>query len=125
MAATIAVVDNNEAILDALGLVLESEGWVVRTYSSGEQFLAEVDHHRPDCLILDPHLPGISGVDIARSLEQHNARIPIIGLSARPNSQLALEVSQAGARVMLVKPASSNEVIEQVQAALAIGRDND
>jgi FixJ family two-component response regulator len=118
MTVSVAIVDHDEDILDAVRMALEDIGWCVRTYSTGEDFLADVKKHRPDCLILDPHLPGLSGAEVARALTEDNRHIPIIGLTARPASLVTDELVNAGARVMLTKPATFEDLVEYVQAAI-------
>lgn len=118
MVVSIAIVDSDEAILDAVQFVLENEGWQVWTYATGEDFLADVPHHEPDCIILDPHLPKMNGADVARSVSIGNGRIPIIGLTARPTSPATTEVMQAGAREMLTKPVTFEELVDHIQAAI-------
>lgn len=115
----VAVVDDHEAILDSIRLVLEEQQWDVRTYSSGEAFLADIDAAGDfDCVILDPHLPGISGSEVVRTLADHPRRMPVIGLTARPNSPVTLAVTAAGAFGLLTKPVTSQQLIEQILAAL-------
>jgi len=116
---TIAIVDDDEAILDAVQLVLEEQYWDIRTYTTGEEFLADLDNREPKCVVLDPHLPGLSGAEVARSVAEANAHIPIIGLTAQPTSPLASEVVDAGARVMLTKPVTSEELVDYIRAAVS------
>jgi CheY-like chemotaxis protein len=73
----------------------------------------------PDCLILDSHLPGLSGADVARTLSSRCPDIPIIGITARPGSKLANEVQSAGANVMLTKPVSAERIVSKLQAVMA------
>jgi two-component system, LuxR family, response regulator DctR len=116
---TIAVIDDHEAVLDAIRLVLEEQHWAVRTYASGEAFLADLEALCvPDCVILDPHLPGISGSEVAKSIALHDRRVPIIGLTAHPNSPVTAAVSEAGARGLLTKPVTSQQLVENVLAAI-------
>jgi len=115
---TIAVVDDDEAILDAMRLVLEGQNWDIQTYTTGEEFLADMSNHKPECVVLDPHLPGLSGAEVARSVAQANAGIPIIGLTAQPGSPLAVEVVGAGAWAMLTKPVTSEELVDYIRAAV-------
>jgi FixJ family two-component response regulator len=117
--AIIAVVDDDEAILDALELLLAVSGWEARTYKTGEAFMDDLSEKPPSCLILDPHLPGLSGADIARTLSTRKPAIPIIGITARPGSKLAIEVVSAGADVMLTKPVSAENIVSKVRAAMA------
>jgi two-component system response regulator TtrR len=115
----IAIVEDDEAVRDSIQLVLSDFGWRVRTYSGGEDFLADLDDYVPDCLILDPHLPGLSGADVARALAVRNARVAIVGLTARPTSVLAGAVLAAGASAMMTKPVTVEALVNQVLAALA------
>ena len=118
MPVTVAVVDDDVRFLNAVGLVLEVHGWCVRTYATGESSLADFAHHKPDCVILDPHLLGISGAEIARLIANDDTPVPIVGLTARPTSPMATEVSNAGARVMLTKPVRAEVLIGQVRVAI-------
>ena len=113
---TIAIVDDDEAILDAMQLALEEQRWDIKTYSTGEEFLATLSDSALGCVVLDPHLPGLSGGEVARWVA--GAGVPIIGLTARPGSPLASEVIDAGACAMLTKPVSSEELIGHIRAAL-------
>lgn len=118
MSVNIAIVDDDESILDAVKLVLEDEGWRVRTYATGEEFLADFDRHTPNCLILDPNLPGVSGAEVARSVVDGSGQIPIIGLTARPTGPVSTELVNAGAHVILTKPVTTEELVDQIQRAV-------
>ena len=119
MTVVIAVVDDDVAILDSAKMVLETQAWQVETFSTGEDFLAAVtDNHRPHCLILDPHLPGINGAELAKAIEDADMSLPIIGLTARPTSPITQAVSHAGAHVMLLKPVSAETLIDTVRLVL-------
>ena len=91
MNTCVAIVEDDADVLDAVKTALEQEGWCVWTYATGEAFLEDLcAHRRPDCLILDPHLPGISGAEVARSVKKTQGDVPIVGLSARPESPVGL-----------------------------------
>ena len=98
-------------------MLFEEEGWDVHIYATGEAFLVDQNNHALDCIVLDPYLPGMTGADVARSIMKGNGHIPIIGLTARPNSPLAMEVINAGACMMLTKPVSAEDLIARVHAA--------
>lgn len=115
---SIAVVEDDKHVLDALRLVLEFEGWVVQAYVRGEAFLADFAHQRPDCVILDPHLRGISGADVARTVVD-KAPIPIICLTAQPDSPITVEIERLRVCVTLRKPVSADKLIEHVHQALS------
>ncbi len=117
---TIAVIDCDVAILDAIRLVLEDRGWNVRTYATGEEFLADFDSYTPVCIILEPNLPGHSGADVVQSVAGRPGHIPIIGLTAWPDSLVTIAAANSGLQVMLTKPVTRDKLVHEVQAAIAI-----
>ena len=114
----IAAVDDDAAILDAVCLVLETQGWIVRAYPNGSAFLADLNNYKPECLILDPQVAGLSAAAVARAVAHGNRSMPIIGLTARPVSAQTLELINAGVRVMLTKPVTAEVLINHVQRAM-------
>ena len=118
--ATISIVDDDVSILDSMKLYLESYHWIVRVYLTGEAFLADFDNHSyPDCVVLDPHLPGMSGLDVIQAMPYGGANIPIIGLTARPESSVTLAMTNSGLCVMLRKPVAPEVLIDQLKAAIS------
>jgi len=117
MTVTITLVDDDSDILDSVKLMLEFEGWHIRTYTTGDEFLSAYDRCTPDCVVIDPNLTtDVSGADVARFVADRG--IPTIGLTARPDSQLAKEVEDIGALVMLLKPVSSEQLVIHIKMAL-------
>jgi FixJ family two-component response regulator len=113
----IAIVDDDESILDAMTLLVEGQGWDAKVYASGEAFLDDYHHNgKIDCLILDPHLGGISGADVAQALNGSN--IPIIGLTARPESPVTQSIIELGVETMLTKPAQPKHLVETIKQAI-------
>ena len=119
MCATIAIVDDDEAILDSIQLLLESEQCMARLYARGRQLLDDLrDRFRPDCVLLDPHLPDISGGDVVRQISNIPLQIPVIVWTAQPQSSRATDVLQAGIQVMLIKPVATEVLIKEIQVAI-------
>lgn len=116
--ATVAIVNDNEAILDALQLLLAVSGWEARTYKTGEAFVDDLSEYTPGCLILDSHLSGLSAADVARTLSTRYPDIPMIGMTARPESRPANDLVSAGVGVMLTKPVSAEHILSEVQAVM-------
>ena len=79
----IAVIDDEEPVRKALGRLLESVGMAVEIFSGGGEFLASLSTHRPDCAVLDLHMPEVTGwrsskvEGLAKRLE--NRGLPILG----------------------------------------------
>lgn len=113
----VAVVEDDASILDAAQLVIEANGWEARPYADGEAFLDDY-RRRPDCdcVVLDPHLPGISGVDVMRALA--DAQVPIVVLTARPDSAVTRTLVELGARAVVTKPVSDLKLLEIIASVL-------
>lgn len=115
----IAIVEDDEAVRDSICLVLESAGLSAVEYATGEAFLAAyVAGERFAAVVLDPHLPGKNGAQIAHELTERSPALPILGITAHPNSPLAHATSRAGARVMLTKPVSAESLVAKLQALI-------
>ncbi len=118
----IAVVDDDEAILDSIKLVLEARGWGVCLYATGETLLAALDAGvRPNCLVLEPHLPGLNGVEVARRVAEHDPQLAVVVLTARPTSVLVSELQRGGINGLLVKPTTAQQLISHIERALGPG----
>ena len=118
--ATIAVVDRTESVLDAVKTLFDNQqNWRTTTYNNGKAFLDSLPTGNPDCLIMDPHLPDISGVDIVRAVSRLNSATAIIILTARPESPETREIKNMGSFQVLLKPATAETLIEHVQSMLA------
>ena len=75
------LVDDDRAVLDSLGFMLESCDIAVRGFDDGERFLAEVALHQPACLILDCRMPGLSGPELQQRLKEAQSPIAILFLT--------------------------------------------
>ena len=115
---TIAIVDDDESILDSLKMVLENQDWNTETYISGNAFLADLEKLKPDCIILDSHFPGINGAEIVRSIKTKTKSVPILVLTAYPKSQETNEIMSLGASEVLAKPIRAEVLIDHVQRFL-------
>lgn len=109
------VVDDDEAVRDGLGLVLEHAGFICRAFASAEEFLA---NYKPggsvDCLLLDVNLPGLDGPELQAEMNRRFMRVPIIFLSAYGTIPLTVRAIKAGAVDFLTKPVPSKELVERL-----------
>ena len=114
---SIAVVDDDAAILDAMTLLAESRGWLAKVFTSGEGFLDAFEQDRDiDCVVLDPHLNGMGGDDVARALA--DTGVPIVGLTARPESPVTQSILDSGATAILTKPVKPAELVSAIERLL-------
>ena len=119
--AKILVVDDEPDILELARLMLESQGYMVATESSGEDALRSVDADRPDLVLLDAVMPGLSGLDVCRRLKRgkETRGIPVVMFTALgPEVDLMLE-DDVKADGYILKPFTRKQLLEQVDRLLA------
>src|SRR5260221_12620197 len=115
--ASILVVDDEREIVRALQRSLTARGYRVFTDWSGEEAIEEVARHRPDLLLLDLLLPGISGLEVTRWVSERSS-VPIIVLSVKEAERDKVEALDSGADDYVAKPFGMNEVLARVRVAL-------
>ena len=115
--ATILVVDDEPRIVQLVRDYLEHGGFTVLTASDGPSALRSARTGRPDLVVLDLGLPGVDGLDVARSLRR-DGEVPIIILSARTDESVKLVGLELGADDYLTKPFSPKELVARVRAVL-------
>lgn len=111
------IVDDDEAVRDSIRLLLESSGIGARDFASADQFLAS-DLAEMGCLLLDLHMPGISGLDLLRLLRARGVRRPVIVVSGRRDPVQDADVRAAGASALLSKPFDDQQLLDLVTQAL-------
>jgi two-component system KDP operon response regulator KdpE len=115
--ARVLVVEDEPPILRALGTNLRVRGYAVDLAATGEDALVLAARHRPDAVILDLGLPGISGIDVIEGLRGWSA-VPIIVLSARGAEHDKVAALDAGADDYVTKPFGMDELLARLRAAL-------
>ena len=113
----VLVVDDEPPILRALGTNLRARGYTVDLAPSGEEALALAARHRPDAVILDLGLPGLSGIEVIQGLRGWTT-VPIIILSARGAERDKVAALDAGADDYVTKPFGMDELLARLRASL-------
>src|SRR5580693_5771369 len=114
----VLVVEDDDAIAQVLQRSLRMEGYEVRIASNGTTALDEAHGFLPDLLILDLGLPGIDGVEVAKTLRKTGDDVPILVLTARDGVEARVEGLDAGADDYLVKPFERQELLARLRALL-------
>src|SRR3984957_1709951 len=96
-AKLIAIVDDDEAMQDSLGDLLEAAGLVARCFGSAEEFLASDLHTRASCLIVDIRMPKMSGLQLQARLKEEECNIPIIFITAHGDASMKMQAMREGA----------------------------
>src|SRR4029453_5066656 len=115
---TIAVVDDDEAVRDALRNLLASLDLGVATFASAEAFLASPASTAASCLITDVQMPGMSGLDLQRHLAGSGNRMPVILITAFPHDHVRRQAEAAGAGGFFAKPFDSRPMCDCIERAL-------
>jgi two-component system, LuxR family, response regulator FixJ len=111
---TVFVVDDDDGAREALGCLLEAEGFGVRTYSSARGVLGETKVPDNSCLVTDYHMPGMDGLELVDELRRRGNAMPAILLTGDPNQHIRERA--AAARVPVIeKLGSANIVVECIQ----------
>jgi two-component system KDP operon response regulator KdpE len=115
--ARILVVDDEVEIVRALQRSLTAHGFEVFAAYSGEEALEAVAHYRPDVMVLDLGLPGMSGLDVCREVRAQS-NLPIIVLSVKDTERDKVQALDLGADDYVSKPFGVNEVLARIRVAL-------
>src|ERR1700674_5755308 len=117
-ASVVFVVDDDPSVRRAIKLLLESIGLEVELFGSAQEFLPSGLTKGPSCLILDVRLPGVSGLDFQRQLNEANINIPILFISAHGDVPMTVRSRKAGAIDSVTKPFRDQDLLDAVQVAL-------
>jgi FixJ family two-component response regulator len=113
------VVDDDAPVVRALSRLLRSWGMQVRTFTSGEAFLAAASHVPvADCLVLDVQMPGLNGLEVQRRLNATGLNLPIIFITGHEVEGTEERAMQAGAFGFLRKPFSDDLMVAMIRRSL-------
>jgi two-component system response regulator FixJ len=119
---TVFVVDDDEAALDSLVMLLRSDGLNPRGFSSAANFLDALNPQARGCIISDVRMPGMDGVELLRTLKATNCLLPVIVITGHADVTVAVQAMKAGAADFIQKPFESELILRLVRACL---EDND
>jgi two-component system, OmpR family, KDP operon response regulator KdpE len=115
--AIILIVDDEPQIRRVMRTTLTSHGYTVLEAKNGEEAFESIRAQRPDLILLDVNMPGMSGLDICREI-RHTSDVPIIMLTVRNSEQDKVLALDAGADDYVVKPFGAEELMARIRAAL-------
>lgn len=116
--ATVFLIDDDEAVRDSLGVLLESHGLSVKAFSSCPAFLAEYIAEPESCLVLDLHLPEMSGLDLLDRFPPERLGMPVIMISGRADMASRSRALGKGVRAVLDKPFTQEALMSEIKQAL-------
>jgi two-component system, LuxR family, response regulator FixJ len=107
------IIDDDDAVRDSTQALLESYGYEVRAHASAEHFLLETDL-RPDCLLVDHHMPGMTGLDLLELLRSRGDSTPALMMTGRSDPSLEPRASRVGA-ALLNKPVPEEQLVRWLE----------
>lgn len=116
--ATVFVVDDDQTVLTHVCRLLRSVQYQCKCFSNAEDFLDAYSPSRPECLILDLKLPGMSGYELQKELEKRCIRIPIIIFTGHADVAAAVKVMRAGALDLVEKPFREQVLLDAINLAI-------
>ena len=112
------VIDDDEALRESLAFLLRTANIEVRTYASAVAFLDALPDARASCVITDVRMPGMSGIDLLRRLQELKIGMPVIVITGHGDVPLAVEAMKIGALDFLEKPFDDEVLLTSVRSAL-------
>jgi two-component system response regulator FixJ len=113
------VIDDDEALRDALARLLTANGFDARTYGSAGAFLERLETLDRGCVITDIRMPGMSGLELLRRLSDRASQFPVIVLTGRANVAMAVDALKEGASDFIEKPFETETLLAAVRTAMA------
>jgi FixJ family two-component response regulator len=114
---TVSIVDDDPAVRDSLSLMLQQDGYQVRSFESGEAFLAAADTAIHSCAIIDIRMPGMDGIQLQEEILRRQIALPVIFLTAHGDIPKSVKAMKAGAIDFLTKPVTRRDLLTALQAA--------
>jgi len=116
--ATIFVVEDDQDVLVSLRFLLETEGFNVRTFSSGPALLAEGLPGPGDCLVVDYKMAEMDGFELIERLRGQRVSAPVVLVTAYPGPAVSARAESSGVRHIVLKPHIEDSLIAHVRAAM-------
>jgi two-component system response regulator DctR len=112
------VVDDDDAVRDAVRMLFRTADLDVETFSSADAFLEQADLGRRCCVLLDIRMPGVTGTDVHDELLQRGVRAPVIFITGHGDIPMAVQAMRKGAYDFIEKPFDDEQLLNQVLNAL-------
>lgn len=114
----VAIVDDDAAVRDSLELLLEIVGLKSEGFASGAAFL-KADLQHIACLVLDYHMPGMTGLELVEHLRVRGVTIPTLLVTGMPDPKIVVRAAELGIARVVEKPSKEDEILAFIDAARA------
>ena len=117
--SVIAVLDDEPKMRNALRRLLSTHGFRLEDYERGDEFLAALPSHTADCLVLDLHMPEVSGFEVLAALAALHVPMPVVVITGHGDPETAERVFALGASAYLTKPVDESVLLKAIHQARA------
>ena len=118
--STVFLVDDDPSVRRALARLIKSAGYQVDTFASARDFLERQPQAAgPACLVLDVRMPGLSGLDLQREMQNANFMLPIVFMTGYGDIPMTVKAMKAGAVDFLPKPIKATDLLRAIEQAIA------
>jgi FixJ family two-component response regulator len=115
----IHIVDDDDAVRDSMRALLESLGFAVHDYSSAVDFLNRGGERSKGCLLLDLHMPAMTGIDLLEHMRSEGVSLPTIVITGRGDPILRERALRIGALALIDKPVTDEALLGAIGRAFA------
>ncbi len=115
---TVAIVDDDEAVREALGDLLMVSGFACQCFQSAADFLTMRASRRFDCLVTDIRMPGMTGIELIEQLRRERAPLPVVVLSSVLDASIRAKAIALGISAWLAKPVTDERLLGALAAAM-------
>ena len=114
LTGNVLLVDDEEQFLEVLSERLETRGLHVKSVTSGEEAVAQVEHKTFDAIVMDLSMPGINGIETMKKIKKKRPNLEIIILTGQATVKIGIEAMKLGAEDFLEKPVDLNELLDKI-----------
>lgn len=119
---TVALIDDDAAVLQSLRLLLEGRGMQVRCFASAESFLQSIGEEMPKCVVSDVRMPGLTGIELHQELKKRHAPVPVILITGHGDIGMAVNAIKEGAFDFIEKPFDDELLAVSIAIAIEKGQ---
>jgi len=115
---TVYLVDDDASVCQSLARLMKAVGYRARAFSSSDEFLRHYRDEGPACLVLDMHLPGMTGLELQRALATAQWSLPIVFITGHGDVPTSVQAMKAGAVEFLTKPFKNEVLLDAIRGSL-------
>lgn len=116
---TVFIIDDDDAVLDSLSVLLETGGFSVKAFASANAFLAAVQQSWRGCILTDVRMPGMDGLELQEKIAERGLNLPVVVMTGHGDVPIAVRAMKAGAIDFIQKPFDEETILDGIRRAMA------